>query len=245
MPRLIVCEPHRLVYVPVPKCASTTMHQFMASLGGIADRGHPRDCLPVKRGPVAPGAGGSYSVICSDEELSRIAEQFADFVWFSVVRDPYSRVLSNYRNKLNRYARRFEPANYALAYARQVLEPRHLFRRRHQDERIELMQSSIPFVRFVEALGRHGVDWDLHYRPQSQLLCMERVTYHRLVRMERLEEGLQSVLAAGNGRATPASALSRLNESGTHDGATPWTPATRTIVASLYGCDFETLGYAA
>lgn len=248
MVRLIVCEPCRLIYVPVPKCASTTMHQFLAALGGVDDRGQPRHCLPIHRRQVAPGGGGSYIVGCDPPDFPEIVRRYAGFVWFSVVRDPYGRVLSNYQNKLNRYARRFEPRAYALAYAGQVLRPWAFGHRDHQAERIQRMQTRIPFTRFVEALGQHGIDWDSHYRLQAQLLYMSDIPYHRLVRMEQLADGLRDVLVAAGtlDRAQDAlTALGRLNRSRGPAGPTIWTDATREIVASLYRHDFDTLGYAA
>jgi hypothetical protein len=248
MARLIVCEPCRLIYVPVPKCASTTMHQFLAALGGVDDRGQPRDCLPIRRGRVAPGGGGSYIIGCAAQDIAEIVRQYADFVWFSVVRDPYGRVLSNYQNKLNRYARRFEPGAYALAYAGEALQPWALVRHDHQERRIQRMQARIPFSRFVEALARHGIDWDHHYILQSRLLHMGDIPYHSLVRMEQLADGLRDVLiAAGTlGRAQDVVAsLGRLNRSRGDAGPTIWTDTTREIVADLYRRDFEALGYAA
>jgi len=248
MARLIVCEPCRLIYVPVPKCASTTMHQFFAALGGVDDRGQPRDCLPILEREVGPGVGGSYIVGCDPPDFPEIVRRYAGFVWFSVVRDPYGRVLSNYQNKLNRYARRFEPGSYALAYAGQVLKPWAFGHRDHQAERIQRMQTRIPFPRFVEALARHGIDWDAHFRLQARLLHMSDIPYHRLVRMEQLAEGLRDVLlAAGTlDRAQQAvDSLGRLNRSRGDAGPTIWTDATREIVAGLYRRDFETLGYAA
>jgi len=248
MARLIVCEPCRLVYVPVPKCASTTMHQFLAALGGVDDRGLPRDCLPVHGRQVGPGIGDSYVIRCDDAVLPEIVLRYANFVWFSVVRDPYGRVLSNYQNKLNRYARRFEPGAYALAYAGQVLKPWAFGHRDHQAERIQQMQARIPFPRFVEALARHGIDWDSHFRLQARLLHMSDIPYHGLVRMEELADGLRDVLlAAGTlDRAQQAIAsLGRLNRSRGDAGPTIWNDATREIVAGLYRRDFDTLGYAA
>lgn len=248
MARFIVCEPCRLVYVPVPKCASTTMHRFFAALDGMDDRGQPRDCLAIRRGAVGPGVGGSYAIVCGEPDIPELVRRYAGFVWFSVVRDPYGRVLSNYGNKLNRYARRFEPGTYALAYAGQVLRPWALARRDHQEQRLRHLQSQIPFARFVEALARHGIEWDTHYAPQARLLHVNHVPYHRLVRMEQLAEGLQDVLAAvgAGSRGTAAIAsLERLNPSRSASGVATWTGGTRDIVARLYRRDFETLGYAA
>ena len=63
---LLVCEPYRLIYRPLPKCASTTLFTLFADLGGNRTSSQQRDNLPVVRGVVSPGRGGSYVVKCPD-----------------------------------------------------------------------------------------------------------------------------------------------------------------------------------
>jgi hypothetical protein len=242
--QLVVCEPLRLVYAPLPKCASTTMIEFLVRIGASGARSNPRDC---PRRPVAglvPGHGGTYQVACEPAHVADFMERFPGFTWFSVVREPFSRVESNYHNKLNRFARRFHPLTYLRSYAGPLTGDSS--DRRWQDVRIRRMQQTIGFEQFVLGLARHGIDWDMHYRPQSRILRLERLRFDHLIRMERLADGLRDLFANQGADAAVRSEvekLSRLNPSRAGDGKMAWTPRLRAIVEELYREDFEALGY--
>lgn len=246
MIRFLVCEPYRLIYRPLPKCASTTLFTLFADLGGTRISSQERDNLPVVRGVVSPGHGGSYVVKCRDAAVGELMRRYEGYTWFSVVRDPYARVVSNYFNKLNRYAKRFEPRVYLRSYLRQM------FRRRRScttvEARLGYIQSRIPFEHFVHGLRTNGVDWDIHTDLQTRYLRVDEIRYHHLVKMEHLDDGLRAVLVQAGHRETGDAAIARLGwlnrsaAAGAHD---LWTPTTREIVAATYRRDFELLGYAA
>lgn len=247
---LVVCEQHRLIYRPLEKCASTTVIDFIGDLVRHGDRRDRRDFLPFVAADVSPGRGDTYAVKCSAVALPGFVQRYAGYLWFSVVREPYARLKSNYFNKLNRYARQCEPMVYLLAYVRQALAGRAVWRPGYEEDRAACMQARIPFPRFVSGLREHGIGWDKHFAAQSELLRTDVIPYHRLVRMEQLADGLRDVAAAAGAAAAAApalDALKRLNRSSaaSADDADIWTSATRQIVADLYRRDFETLGYAA
>lgn len=246
----VVCEQHRLIYRPLQKCASTTVIDFIGDLVGYGDRRGRRDFIPFMAADVSPGRGRTYAVKCPTAALPGFVERYAGYLWFSVVREPYARLKSNYFNKLNRYARQFDPTVYLLAYVRQVLAGRAVWRSGYEGDRAACMQARIPFARFVSGLREHGIAWDSHFAAQTDLLQTGVIPYHRLVRMEHLADGLRDVIADAGATAAAApvlDGLKRLNRSaaGTADDDRVWTPATRQIAADLYRRDFEALGYAA
>lgn len=247
---LVVCERHRLIYRPLPKCASTTVIDFLGDLGGHELPRDGRDFLPFVDDDCRPGRGGTYAVKCRAANLPAFVERYAGYVWFSVVREPYARLKSNYFNKLNRYARKFETPVYLLAYVRQLLRGQSLFRVGHEADRGACMQACIPFPRFVAGLERHGVAWDSHFASQVDLLRMDIIPYRHLVRMEHLAAGLRDVVddvGAARAALPTLDSLKRLNQSRAAAVADPdvWTAESRRIAADLYRRDFETLGYAA
>jgi hypothetical protein len=79
--------------------------QHLADLGGNRTSSQQRDNLPVVRGVVSPGRGGSYVVKCPDRGVDDLMRRYEGYTWFSVVRDPYGRVVSNYFNKLKGFQR--------------------------------------------------------------------------------------------------------------------------------------------
>ena len=242
----LVCEPCRLVYRPLPKCASTTLFTLFADLGGNRTSSRDRDNLPVVHGVASPGRGGSYVVKCRDEEIGDLMRRYDGYTWFSVVRDPYSRVVSNYCNKLNRYARRFEPRVYLRAYLDQLLSGPAAWQ--SVEARLQRIRSWISFERFVQGLRRHGVGWDIHVDLQTRFLRFDQIHYHHLVKMESLVDGLRAVLEqAGNRFASDVvvARLGWLNRSTAAEAHDPWTSSTREIMAATYRRDFDRLGYAA
>lgn len=246
MLRFIVCEPLRVIYRPLPKCASTTLFRLLGEVGGVRLVDGVRDSLPRREAEVGPGAGGAYVVACEADETAALRRRYEGYVWFTVVRDPYDRVVSNYRNKLNQYARRFEPRVYMGSYVAQAFSGPACWA--SQAHRIGWMGRRIPFPRFVESLRRHGTGWDTHVKPQVVHLRPDQVGYDRIVHMEALAAGLLEVFAASAGRAAAEAAvarLGRLNASAAEGRADPWTPALRRIAADAYRGDFERLGYAA
>jgi len=241
---LIICEPYKLIYRPVPKCASTTLINLLAELGGLGSSSRPRSALPRVRAGKVPGPDATCTVRCDGKELVDFARRYTDYFWFSVVRDPYARVASNYHNKLNRYAKRFALGAYLRGYVGQVLNGRAVWKGGY--DRTRRMQARIPFERFVRGLQRHGIGWDPHFVPQTKVLYVGDVRYHYLVKMECLTDALGEMFAqAGVGEAGKAAVarLAWLNRSGGGKAQNLWTPATRSIVADLYRCDFEALGY--
>jgi hypothetical protein len=224
------------------------MYGLLARLGGAA-RGpgsNPRRLLPVIDGPAEPGRGGSYEVICPfDDVADMLAENYRGYTVFSVIRDPFERTLSNYHNKLNRFARRFAPSVYFGGYLGPIFTGRSPF---VFEQRIRWMQRAIGFDRFVEVLAEEGVEWDIHFDLQVRLLGCDRISYDRLIPLESLAAGLQALFMGRGGLAAVASSirdLGRLNASGRRSSEAAWTARVRSAVAEIYEADFQQLGYAA
>ena len=239
---LVVCEPWRLVYAPVPKCASTTMLNLLMDASGMPARRGPRDCPRKTAAEVGRGATGVYELRLHRDEIAFVARRLAAYTWFSVVRDPFSRVESNYHNKLNRYARRFHPLAYLVSYATPVWPGTSVDA--WQAARIRTMQALLSFDRFVEGLAWHGVDWDPHFAPQVKVLELDRTRFDRLIGMENLAEGLESLFRSIGRLASSRrqlDSLRRHNASRSAEVRSHWTPHLREIVAGLYHEDIHRL----
>lgn len=240
---LVVCEPWRLVYAPLPKCASTTMINLLLDAGGMPARRGPRDCPRRTAADAGRGTAGVYELRLARSEIASVARRLQSYTWFSVTRDPFSRVESNYHNKLNRFARRAHPLAYLVAYGTPVWPDTST--EAWQAARIRTMQAFISFERFVHGLVRHGIDWDPHFAPQAQVLELDRVRFDRLIDMERLADGLEALFRSIGRLAAVRSSLERLsryNASRSADARSHWTPRLRELVAELYRDDFVRLG---
>lgn len=239
---LVVCEPWRLVYAPVPKCASTTMLNLLMDASGMPARRGPRDCPRKTAAQIGHGGTGVYELRVARDDISNVTRRLAAYTWFSVFRDPFSRVESNYHNKLNRYARRFHPLAYMASYATPVRLGTTV--EAWQAARIRTIQALIPFERFVDGLARHGIDWDPHFTPQIKVLELDRVRFDRLIDMDRLAEGLETLFRSIGRLASVRGQLENLrryNASSAGRVPSQWTPHLRQIVSRLYRDDLVRL----
>lgn len=238
---LVVCEPCRLVYAPLPKCASTTMIHLLMDLAGMPPRRN-RDCPRRTMADIGRRASGTYELRLKEPEIADVVEHFRAYTWFSVVRNPFSRVESNYHNKLNRYAKRYHPVSYLLSYTTPVRPGISV--EAWQAARIRRLQTAISFEQFVHGLARNGIDWDLHFQPQCSVLELDRVPYDHLIDMANLADGLSAMLRNTNRQAVVRAAIEgmrRFNASRPVDAHDVWTPGMRAIVEELYREDFEAL----
>ncbi|XP_072173953.1 carbohydrate sulfotransferase 13-like [Diadema setosum] len=93
--RFIVDEKYKLIYCSVPKIASTSWKRVLLVLRGVMD--DPYDLSqPIVNNKVAPKKL-KYLSFYKRADAERMLQ---DYVKFIVVRDPFSRLLSAFRNKL-------------------------------------------------------------------------------------------------------------------------------------------------
>jgi len=233
-----------LIYVENPKAGSTSIHALFLQLAGIDSPLGARATYdaPSCAGTLADAGLERFTLQASALPTFR-AENSSAF-WFSVVRHPYARAISNYHNKLSRYARRFEPSIYWRGKLRQILEGpgawgTHTHGIRH-------MQRSLNFEQFVAGLERHGIDFDIHFRLQSRQLHVDRIEYDEVFKLVDYEPGMRSVLEAV-GVADP----DRLLGTTGHLNATPYadakgsllTPPAAAALQRMYAADFDAFGY--
>jgi hypothetical protein len=197
-------------YSRIPKAANTTIVAALASHSAFRPRYRRRQ---------DPKYTFLRPLFLSGREVRRLEREA--FV-FTVVRNPFSRVLSAYLDKVGRQrhqGRRF------LAWAERHGQPGDF----------------LGFCRFLEA---GGLDLDMHWAPQADILCLPLSRFDFIGRVESLERDLSEVLgrlfglravAASQRRGTTTNATDRLAEA--------YGPEQRQIIARLYRRDFELFGY--
>ncbi|WP_172327399.1 sulfotransferase family 2 domain-containing protein [Mangrovicoccus sp. HB161399] len=218
---LVNPDPARgIAYVETPKVACTAVKDFMQSRAagrppssGLA-RVHDRDASPLPRLSALPVP-------------QRRAILFGPVRRFSFTRNPFTRVLSGYLDKL-----------VASSWERS----RHL-------PRLGLPPDAMPdFPAFLRALAsRPESARDIHFADQSRLLMLGDVAYDFLGAFEtfggdfaeakrRYYGGAEEAAEAGPGRHHATGAGGKL--------AGHYGPAEIALVRKLYARDFELLGYS-
>jgi hypothetical protein len=240
---LIVSEPHQLICALVPKCASTAIFKFFLDLSEFKTESNPRKFFNQNRMELQQKAGLSL-VSTAGADLERFVFEHREFYWFSIVRDPYSRVLSNYHNKLNRVAYMFNRGAYYRGKLTQLMSGPSAWG--NANRAAECMQKFLSFEEFVHSLRDHGIHFDLHFIPQYEFLAPAMISYNKLIRLERFGEGIGELLDSHNVKCSNLveNYPQQLNASAYKTSSDHFfTNETKDIVYELYRHDFEFLDY--
>jgi hypothetical protein len=197
-------------YNRIPKAANTTITQ------ALFEHSRFRVRQPRRQHP-------KYQFLRPLQLSPREVQRLEREAWvFTVVRDPYSRVLSAYLDKVGR--RRHQGLRF-LAWASRHGQP----------------ETFLGFCRYLEA---GGLFLDMHWAPQAEILCLPLERFNFIGRVETLEHDLAYILQHLYG-VEPGAPAPR---AGTSTGASArldevYGREERLIVNRLYAADFERFGY--
>jgi hypothetical protein len=227
--RIIVEEQRGFVYCPIPKAANTA---WKAALLG-PDR--PKNPQSLHRRDI----GFTYLSSISEEKWAEIRDRLFKFTF---VRDPYSRLLSAFKDK-------FE--NASTSTDRPGRDPfwlKYAAKLKHDALEAGLAENSEPdltFSEFVRLVCRMAPEtMNEHWHPQALLACVDEINYDFIGRFERLDDdvpvamarlGLQSFPTVKDMRWRPTHATDLLD--------TYYNPELREMVRQKYDIDFRTFNY--
>lgn len=171
---MMVAEEHRLMYIPVAKCACTSLKSMMINLAGVEHIDHA-----IKLGVHQVTDRFNTGVQLKDKPMDRARDILASdqYVKFAVVREPFERLVSAFMEKFvhNRDS------------ARNLLHTRPIISQVQGTTEIDL-QRGISFDEFVDyILQQDSWDLDTHWRPQY--LYMQGVPHMgKVFRIENLDK---------------------------------------------------------
>lgn len=210
--RCALSDEHGFAYFRVPKAANTNV---MASIY-FAVHGHLdvpfQEWLPYKVSFRRPSS-------LSEEEVERF---FKTYTTFSVVRDPATRTLSAYFNKIARQSR--EKPIVASRLGRPVEQP-------------------ISFDEFLAFLEDGGRDLNPHWSRQVDLIPVgvERLDY--LGRVENLDDDIAAILSSIFGRPLTLKNFNKHGTEATKRATSQLSADDRDRIYRLYDEDYHQLGY--
>ncbi|MEC4596529.1 sulfotransferase family 2 domain-containing protein [Burkholderia vietnamiensis] len=226
---------HKLLYVPTPKVACTSLKWWFAMLLDI-----PRD----KFDGVDSGESDPELVIhdvlyrfapqsaCVDADV--LAQSIGDdsTFRFAVVRNPYQRIFSAWQSKLLlREPQQSKPYQDCAFFGMPMETPADI---------------ALGFEGFLEHLASHEppVFGDPHWTPQVDLLQPDVVPYTCVTQIERKAALLAALRAhLGDEVANPFGGT-RANESLLHYSPQFFTKRAEMLTQQLYAADFERFGYS-
>jgi Sulfotransferase family len=225
--RTVVLPRQRVLFLPMPKAACTSVLWSLAELAGMTPADFEGSTLPE---PSAALTVHDMNAWAPDHRLDHYEDpaMLTEDGWlrFTVVRDPWHRLWSAWLSKLLLR----EPRFIAL-YGQQPWFPRE------PEDAGDVVDD---FRRFVAAVG-DGEAEDVHWAVQLELSSQLPLTH--VGRAERLADTLE-LLYAHVGTAPPAP-LARRNASPLPLPPHAYDEAAAEVVRRYFGADLEAFGYDA
>jgi hypothetical protein len=209
----------RYLFASNEKVANSTLR---ATFQSLECGGHlPPHYKPFKRwtGPLLqPSDVEDFPALLSDTTVRK----------FCVVRHPYTRVISCFRDKFER-----EPkgAGYPRKMRELGLPSNH----------------KITFAEFLSAVARQDQRlMNSHWRIQYYNVFMDMIRYDEIIRYEELSERLPTLLAELYPSSRADAILSRHRQDQSSDEMVEryFTPNLKILAQQIYHLDFESFGYA-
>ena len=212
------------LYQPIPKCGCTTIKTLLLQMEGLpVDESHWRRHQKEYNG----FRGTNHLTL---QEQRDIFEGRTDTFKFVMVRCPYARLASAYRDKIL-----LHPAAYLI---RKI--------RKSAAEQGTPLSDPITFEQFVSVLSRQSLDeMDPHYRPQYYEGRFGLVKYDFIGRIEAMPRDLVYVFEQ---IGAPESLIMRVNErhNAVASSSKLWEAVSREVqrlFLATFEIDFDTLQY--
>lgn len=209
---------YSFLYFEVPKVACSSIKRTLQLLEATGDRPAPGNVHDKANSPLI----GPLSSGLSSDQLFNASGLFR----FAFVRNPFSRILSCYLEKI----------------------VKHVQERVHHHRLLGFSQSEpVTFAEFLQAVDRvKDRNREIHWKSQSGLLGGPAIGYHFIGRFENLDADFRNVLTQ---IGIPQDKL--FLESITHHATNAesklreyFGPAETALVQKIYAADFERFSYS-
>jgi len=226
---LKVLPRHKLIYIAVPKAASTRIRETLARIEGRYSRSLKPSRRTKYRGPYGPR---NFTI----DSFFRLASS-PDTLRFSFVRNPYARSVSCWADKF---------ADKPLVPGDCFIDA-YLAARRDIDAGLPVgPDCTLSFSDFtVFAAATANSHRDIHLRPQDDILNMPGITLGLIGKVESFNEDFVGVLDFLNaGDDIRREAMVKVNESHHDDWPLHYTGELADRIYRAYERDFDRFGYA-
>ncbi len=219
---------HKILYVETPKAACTTIKHFLRTLCHAPPLQYPIGSLRETRRDMFIHVRANVplpSLLDLDDDTQRHVLAAPDFLRLAIVRNPYTRLTSAWRNKIMVC----EPG-YEYVYRKVMGDIPPL-----RQKKLLTFEQFLQFVEQETSLSTCNPHW----RRQVDLLLYPAISYSHIGKMERMSE-TAAVLQEHVGTSVPVHFDSSNRTAGRGD---PLDEQAAARILALYRSDFETFGY--
>jgi hypothetical protein len=229
-----VSTKHKYVYLEVPKAACTRLKYIIHTLEQLRPVPVTFDRLPETRLFMFIHDRERFEMPSladfPEDEITRILAE-DEYFKFTFVRNPYSRLVSAWMNKL--YF--IEPGLENLYHAIKNNFPDCV------DGRYITFEGFVKYINEFENIRTCNP----HYRLQSDLIMANAIEYDMVAKVEKFDEGIKQLETRIGVSNLDNSKSGSSNESYGEDWRSHYTPELADIVYKLYKNDFEQFEYTA
>jgi hypothetical protein len=218
---------NKYVYVEVPKAGCGTMKATLGALEGA--RMNPTHAQRFEDKPHNGVKAGAH-VRPYQLPVDILEEVFtsSDYNRFTVVRDPASRVLSGYLEKMKQGLRQSEPILDAIETSTGARP----------------VASEVTLKTFLGVIGeQESRDQDPHWRRQADHIGLGLVSYNAVIHLEELDATWPRIAELTRTPDLTESFYCRNSTGATTKVDEYYDDATRAQVRSIYARDYAELGY--
>ncbi|WP_421722889.1 sulfotransferase family 2 domain-containing protein [Bauldia sp.] len=232
----------RLIYVTNPKAASSSIFKLMLALSGVQPNMPARKALRRDSFKAIARDAGVSRIKFSRKRARRFQKRHANYTFFTFVRDPYSRCVSNYYNKLNRVAKEYSRNDYYFAKAMQIASGPAAWSSHLRG--IAFLKKRISFEDYVRLLREHGIDFSHHFGLQRTAISYNDLKFDFIGKVESFDYDIDVLLGNAGAARTNDDKPTRENvSSGKQDMNDLLTDDLKRAIYAMYQPDFETFGY--
>ena len=189
--------------------------------------------------PAAQTASGEPFRLVQLSELTkkntkRALAQLQDYYFFSFVRHPESRLLSAYRNKVDRYL----PPKNVYRIKQQILE--------YLDRDITDINQKVSFDDFIESITRQQPsDLNRHWQPQTLVLEIDAIDYGYIGKLETFRESWEELCRQLHINTADIASLFEKQPFKQSTASTPIdiNSRTRALIEDYFSEDYRSFGY--
>jgi hypothetical protein len=205
---MFISDEKKFIFIHVPKTAGTSIHISFKNIFAVSDRSDPPPDL-------------HHLKISSLEDKK-------DYFSFAVVRNPFDRFLSGYRD--------FTQNKFSGVFDRDARVDYHLSTPEGQS-----------FEDFCKAFVDSEWSKDIHFAPQNEFICInDKVAINKVVRFEQIDADLKEVYdhLDLNFEAFKGAGKARATVKNHEDYRKEYSDHTKKIIENFYQKDLELFKYS-
>ncbi len=182
---VIIYPPAKIAVTLVPKSGTNTVREIFSYLNDGADPASRSISYQQATDEHFRGGKPVFLLLPNRDNMLHLHQKLGDeWRWLSVVREPLSRSISAWRNKINQLVKVQSPKIHAASKLKILTKGPKMWRDR--DATLRILCEWISFEEFMERLEMFDINSNAHFARQCDLLAIDDISYDDLIPLEHV-----------------------------------------------------------